>query len=220
MKITVVGGHGQVAMLLHPMFKKRGHKIRGVIRNPDQAEELREVGAEPVVADIEELKDISEAVGKVDAVVFAAGAGPGSGSERKLDVDRDGAIKLIEAAQKNGIKRYVMISAMGLEEPRGGKVFQDYQKAKEEADEALYYSGLDFTILKPGKLTNEAGTGLVAIESKLPPGEVSREDVAAVIAEILEMPETIGHQFELTGGNMPIREALINATAEPPKKPE
>ncbi|MEX0648925.1 MAG: SDR family oxidoreductase [Balneolaceae bacterium] len=213
MKITVVGAHGQVAMLLHPMMMKRGHEIRGIIRKNEQAEELRKNGVEPVVADIENMTDISDPVGKVDAVVFAAGAGPGSGSERKWDVDRDGAIKLIEAAQKNGIKRYIMISAMGLDEPRGDKVFQDYQKAKAEADEALIYSGLDYTILRPGRLTDDAGTGLVAIEENLPPGEVPREDVAAVIAEILELPETTGYQFDLTGGNMPIREALKNATA-------
>ncbi|MEX2346701.1 MAG: SDR family oxidoreductase [Balneolaceae bacterium] len=213
MKITVVGAHGQVAMLLHPMMMKRGHEIRGIIRKNEQAEELRKNGVEPVVADIENMTDISDPVGKVDAVVFAAGAGPGSGSERKWDVDRDGAIKLIEAAQKNGIKRYIMISAMGLDEPRGDKVFQDYQKAKAEADEALIYSGLDYTILRPGRLIDNAGTGLVAIEENLPPGEVPREDVAAVIAEILELPETTGYQFDLTGGNMPIREALKNAAA-------
>ena len=213
MNITIVGAHGQVAMHLNRMLKNRGHEVRGVIRKVEQAEDLREIGVEPVVADVEKMTDISDAVGKVDAVVFAAGAGPGSGSERKKSVDRDGAVKLIEAAQKNGIKRYVMISAMGLDEPRGDEVFQEYQKAKAEADEALVYSGLDFTIIRPGRLTNDAGSGLVAIEETLPPGEVPREDVAAVIADTLELPATIGYQFDLTGGNMPVREALKNATA-------
>lgn len=218
MKITVVGAHGQVAMLLHPILKSKGHEVRGIIRKSEQVEDLRKAGVEPVVADIEELTDISDAVGKVDAVVFAAGAGPGSGSERKWDVDRDGAIKLIEASQKNGIDRYIMISAMRLDEPRGDEVFRNYQKAKAEADEALVYSGLDYTILKPGRLTDAAGSGLVAIEESLPPGEVPREDVAAVIAEILELPETTGAILDLTGGDMPIRKALKNAVGTSARK--
>lgn len=218
MKITVVGAHGQVAMLLHPILKSKGHEVRGIIRKSEQVEDLRKAGVEPVVADIEELTDISDAVGKVDAVVFAAGAGPGSGSERKWDVDRDGAIKLIEASQKNGIDRYIMISAMRLDEPRGDEVFRNYQKAKAEADEALVYSGLDYTILKPGRLTDDAGSGLVAIEESLPPGEVPREDVAAVIAEILELPETTGAILDLTEGDMPIREALKNAVGTSARK--
>jgi len=208
MRITIVGASGQIARLLHPILIKKGHSVRGIIRKPEQAEDLKSLGIEPVVADVEQLDDISEAVGETDAVLFAAGAGPGSGAERKWTVDRDGAIKLIDAAKKNGVNRYVMISAMGLDKPRGNEVFQVYQQAKAQADEALRKSGLDYTIVKPGRLTNKPGEGMVAISKKLDRGEIPREDVAAVLAEVLETPETIGKEFDLLSGNQPIRQAL------------
>lgn len=211
MNITIVGAHGQIAMLLHPMLKERGHQVRGIIRKEEQADDLREAGAEPVICDIEQTEDISDAVGRADAVLFAAGAGPGSGAERKWTVDRDGALKLIEAAKKNGISRYVIISAMGVEEPGGDEVFQTYQKAKAEADEALRTSGLDYTIIRPGRLTDEPGTGSVALAPELSRGEVPRADVAAVLAEVLETPETAGHQFDLVSGDTPVAEAVKNA---------
>ena len=208
MRITIVGASGQIARLLHPILIKKGHSVRGIIRKPEQAEDLKSLGIEPVVADVEQLDDISEAVGETDAVLFAAGAGPGSGAERKWTVDRDGAIKLIDAAKKNGVNRYVMISAMGLDKPRGNEVFQVYQQAKAQADEALRKSGLDYTIVKPGRLTNKPGKGMIAISKKLDRGEIPREDVAAVLAEVLETPKTIGKEFDLLSGNQPIRQAL------------
>jgi len=208
MNISIVGAHGKIAMLLHPLLIKRGHSVRGIIRKKDQAESMRELGVEPVVCDIEQATDISEAVGKADAVVFAAGAGAGSGAACKWTVDRDGAVKLIDAAKKNGIDRYVMISAMGVDEPRGNEVFQTYLRAKAEADKALHMSGLDYTIIKPGRLTDEPGTGKVALAPDLPSDDIPREDVAAVLAEILETPGTSGHQFDLTSGVTPIREAV------------
>lgn len=210
MKITIVGGHGSIAMLLHPILKRKGHQVRGIIRKEEQAEDLQEVGATPVVCDIEEYDDISEAVAEVDAVLFAAGAGPGSGADRKFTVDRDGAIKLIGAAKNNNISRYVMISAMGLDEPRGNAVFQAYQKAKAEADEALRSSGLDYTIIKPGRLTDEEGTGRVALAPELPRGEVPRQDVAEVIAEVIENPRTAGLELALTEGETPVNQAVEN----------
>ena len=208
MKITIVAGHGKIAMLLHPILKKKGHSVRGIIRKQEQAEDLRKAGAEPVVCDIEKEEDISEAVGDADAVLFAAGAGPGSGAERKWTVDRDGAIKLTEAARKNGIKRYVIISAMGLDEPRGSEVFQVYQKAKAEADEAVRKSGLDYTILKPGRLTDESGTGKVLLGPDLERGEIPRADVAAVLAEVFETPGTAGKTLDLVSGDVPVEEAV------------
>jgi len=211
MTITIVGGYGKIAMHLHPILKEKGHEIRAIIRKTEQAGDLREAGAEPVICDIEEHDDISDAVGDADAVVFAAGAGPGSGAERKWTVDRDGAIKLIEAAKRNGIARYVMISAMGLDEPRGNEVFRVYQKAKAEADEALQKSGLDYTIIKPGRLTNEPGTGKVALAPDLESGEIPREDVAAVLAEILETPETAGLTLDLVSGDISVEEAVKKA---------
>lgn len=208
MKITIVGAHGQIAMLLHPKLIENGHSVRGIIRKEEQAEDLKELGVEPVVADIEELDDISDAVGNVDAVLFAAGAGQGSGAARKWTVDRDGAIKLMEACHKNGIDRYVIISAMGLDTPRGSEVFRVYQKAKAEADKALRNSGLDYTIVKPGRLTDEPGTGKVAIGKDLERGEIPREDVAFVLVNVLEMPEIAGMEFDLVSGEHSISDAL------------
>ena len=208
MKIAVLGAHGQIAMLLHPILKSNGHEVIGLIRNPEHADEVSMAGAEPVICDIESEDDISDAVGRVDAVVFAAGAGPGSGAERKWTVDRDGALKLIEAAKRNGISRYVMISAMKVEKPRGNDVFQVYQKAKSEADKALRESGLDWTIIRPGRLTDNLPTGRVALGPDLEEGEVPRADVAAVVAEVLEIPESAGYQWDLTGGDNPIETAI------------
>ncbi len=208
MKITIAGASGQIAKLLHPKLIARGHSIRGIIRKEQQAADLRKMGVEPVFADIETLENLSEAVGKADAVLFAAGAGAGSGAERKLTVDRDGAIKLIDACKANGISRYVMISAMGLDTPRGDEVFQVYQKAKAEADESLRQSGLDFTIIKPGRLTNESGNGKIRVAKKLDRGEIPREDVASVLAEIFESKETIGLEFDLLSGSEEIKDAL------------
>ena len=210
MEITIVGGHGSIAMLMHPILKRKGHEVRGIIRKKEQADDLREAGAKPVVCDIEEHEDISEAVGNADAVLFAAGAGPGSGADRKFTVDRDGAIKLIEASKKNNISRYVMISAMGLDEPRGNAVFQAYQQAKAEADEALMKSGLDYTIIKPGRLTDDEGTGKVALAPELPRGEVPRQNVAEVLAEVIENPRTAGLELALTEGETPVNQAVEN----------
>ena len=206
MRITIVGGHGQIAMRLHPLLVQRGHQVRALIRSAGQADDLRSAGAEPVVCDVEAEDDIAAAVGAADAVVFAAGAGPGSGAARKWTVDRDGALKLIDAARRNGIRRYVMISAMGLDEPRGNEVFRTYLRAKAEADRALRESGLDYTIIKPGTLTDEPGRGRVALDEWVPEGEVPRADVAAV--HVLETPGTGGLTLELVSGETPVDEAV------------
>ena len=215
MQIVVAGGHGQIAMLLHPLLKARGHQVRGLIRNRDHRDEVREAGAEPVLCDLEAEDDIAEAVGPADAVVFAAGAGPGSGAARKLTMDRDGAIRLIDAARRNGIRRYVVISAMHAEEPRGDEVFQTYLRAKAEADEALRQSGLDYTIIRPGRLTNDPGRGRVRLAARLPRAEIPRADVAAVVAHVLQTPDTAGCQFDVTSGEQAISEAVASALAAP-----
>lgn len=207
MDITIVGAHGSIAQLLHPKLIGKGHNVRGIIRKEDQVPELEEMGVEAVVADIEEEDDISQSVGSADAVVFAAGAGPGSGKERKYTVDRDGAIKLIRACEANNIDRYIMISVMGLYTPRGNEVFQMYQKAKAEADQALRNSGLNYTIIKPGKLTDEDGEGLVKV-GDLDGGEIPREDVASVIAACLEIEQTHRKSFDLLSGDQSIEKAL------------
>ncbi len=208
MQIVIAGAHGQIAMLLHPLLVERGHSIRGLIRNPDHADELRRLGVEPAICDLEAETDIPGAVGEADVVVFAAGAGPGSGAERKWTLDRDGALKLMDAARTNGIRRYVMVSAMNPERPRGSDVFRVYLRAKAEADAALRDSDLDWTIVRPGRLVDEPGTGLVSIARELERADIPRADVAVVLAEVIEDPETAGLQFDVTGGNDPIREAL------------
>lgn len=208
MKVSIVGAHGSIARLMHPLLRENGHQVRGLIRKEEQAETLREMGVEPVICDIEYQDNITEAVGEADAVVFAAGAGPGSGAKRKWSVDRDGAIKLIEAAKNNKIGRYIMISAMGLDEPRGSEVFQVYQKAKAEADEALRESGLNYTIIKPGRLTDEPGSERVSMAPSLEPGEISRKDVASVLVHVLEAPGLFKQTFDLVSGNTPIEEAI------------
>ena len=215
MQIVIAGGHGQIAMRLHPLLTARGHQVRALIRNPHHADEVRQAGAEPVLCDLEAEDDLATAVGPADAVVFAAGAGPGSGAARKLTKDRDGAIKLIDAARRGGIRRYVMISGMHAEEPRGDEVFQTYLRAKAEADEALRRSGLDYTIVRPRRLTDDPGRGRVRLGARLPRGEIPRDDVAVVVAHVLETPATAGWQFDVTSGEQPVAEAVASALAAP-----
>ena len=211
MEIVIAGGHGKVAMLLHPLLVGRGHKVRGLIRDPNQAGDLAAAGAEPVLCDLEQLGDISGLVGPADAVIFAAGAGPGSGAERKRSMDRDGAIKLIDAALANGIRRYLMVSTFHADQPRGTEGFQIYMRAKAEADAALRASGLEFTIIRPGRLSDEPATGRVELAPRLKGADVPRADVAAVLAACLEDRRSIGRQWEVTGGDTPINEAIAQA---------
>ena len=189
--------------------RSRGHRARGLIRNPDHARDLEEVGAEAVVCDIEALDDISECCEGADAVVFAAGAGPGSGPERKRTVDYAGAVKLIEAAKKNGIDRYVIVSAISVDRPEEwSDQMRPYYEAKRDADQALLESGLSYTIVRPGGLTDDPGTGLVKVGTDLERGEIPREDVAATLFAVLETPSAIGKTFELVSGDTPIEEAV------------
>jgi uncharacterized protein YbjT (DUF2867 family) len=208
MDIVIAGGHGNVAMLMYPLLIEKGHNVRGLIRKEEQAYDLETAGAVPVIADLEKGDDITGAVGKADALVFAAGAGPGSGIERKWRVDRDGAVRCIDAARENGIPRFLMISAMGLDKPRGNDVFRAYQRAKSEADDALRKSGLSYVIVKPGTLTDDTGTGEVEIHDHISGGEIPRKDVAAVITEILDTPGISNIEFDLVTGDVPIEDAV------------
>jgi nucleoside-diphosphate-sugar epimerase len=213
MRIVIAGGHGQIAMRLYPLLKARGHSVRGIIRNPAQADDLKEAGAEPLLCDLESTDDIAPFLGSADAILFAAGAGPGSGAARKQTMDRDGARKLIDVAERNGIGRFVMISAMGAEQPRGDDVFQAYLLAKAEADDALRQSQLDWTIVRPGRLTNDPGRGRVRVGPQLPRGEIPRADVAAVLVHVLETPGTIHRQFDVTAGDREIADAVASIGA-------
>jgi nucleoside-diphosphate-sugar epimerase len=212
MKVAIAGGHGKIARLLEESLASRGDGVIGLIRNPDHADDLRQLGAEPVVCDLEKAgaDEVAEAVGGCDAVIFAAGAGPGSGAERKRTMDLGGAVKLIEAAKANGISRYLIVSSMGAAEPpaEGGGTFGEYLRAKAGADQALRESGLDYTIVRPGHLTDDPPSGKVKIAERLESGEISRADVAAVLLACLDRAETIRHEFDLIGGETPIEEAL------------
>jgi uncharacterized protein YbjT (DUF2867 family) len=211
MDVAVAGGHGKVGLGLLRLLAARGDRARGLIRNPDHAADLEAAGAEPVLCDLEaEDADVAGAIAGAEAVVFAAGAGPGSGPERKQTVDLGGAVKLIEAARANKIKRYVMVSSMGADNPPpGDEVFAVYLRAKAAADEALVASGLEYTIVRPGSLTDDPGTGLIAAAPKLGRrGEIPRQDVAATLLGVLDEPNTIGETFELLSGEFEISEAL------------
>jgi uncharacterized protein YbjT (DUF2867 family) len=209
--VTIVGGHGQVALRLEKLLAERGDSPRGIVRQTEHVDDLEAIGAEPIVLDIEN-REISDAVAGADAVVFAAGAGPGSGPARKHTVDYGGAVALIEAAQQHEIRRYVMVSAMGADRPeRWSDQMRPYYEAKAGADKALAESGLDYTIVRPGGLTDDPGTGRVEIAERLERrGQVSRDDVAAVLAEVLRADNTIGKSFDLLGGETPIPEAVAS----------
>jgi uncharacterized protein YbjT (DUF2867 family) len=209
--VAVAGGHGKVGIRLLRLLADRGHRARGLIRNPDHAIELHNVGAEAVVCDIEERDDISDCVRGADAVVFAAGAGPGSGPERKRTVDYGGAVKLIEAAKQNGIDRYLMVSAIKVERPEEWpEPMVPYYEAKRDADEALIQSGLTYTIVRPGSLTDDVGTGLVEIGFGLERGDIPRDDVAASLLLTLEAVNTYGQAFDVVSGDDPVEDAIAN----------
>jgi uncharacterized protein YbjT (DUF2867 family) len=212
-RIVIAGGHGQIAMRLEKLLTERGASPAGIIRDPKQAEDLRALGADPIVCDLESAA-VDEVAGHLDgtnAVVFAAGAGPGSGMARKEAVDRGAAVLFADAAERAGVRRYLMISAMGADrEPPPGTdpVFAAYLRAKGAADADLASrAGLDWTILRPGRLTDEPGTGLVRLAVRTGRGAVPRDDVAAVLLSLLDTP-TGGMTLELVGGNTPVAEAI------------
>ena len=210
MNVVVAGGHGQIAQHLLRLLAERGDGAWGLVRDPDHAADLERLGARPIVCDLEEQDNLAACVADADAVVFAAGAGPGSGPERKRSVDLGGAVKLVDAARVTGIPRYLMVSSIGAGDPAAGpEEMRPYLEAKAEADEVLAASGLDFTIVRPGILTDEPGTGRVQAGEEVPRGEVPREDVGAVLLACLDAPEaTVGRTFTVIGGETPIQDAL------------
>jgi uncharacterized protein YbjT (DUF2867 family) len=210
MKVLVAGANGQIGRHLIRMLAEGGHDVRAMIRDEDQAPGLRELGGDPVVADLE--GEVAHTVEGCDAVIFSAGGGPGSGAEKKETIDRGGAAKLVEAAREHGARRYVMVSAMGAADPEAGsEAMQPYLFAKAQADQALQESGLDYTIVRPGSLTNEAGTGTVEAAPSLGRrGEIPREDVARTLVVTLEKENTFGKTFEVLSGDTPIEEALTD----------
>ena len=211
MNVVIAGAHGQIGLRLARLLAARGDRVTGLIRNPDHAAEVSRAGAVPVRCDLERasVEEIATAIKGADAVVFAAGAGPGSGADRKLTMDRDGAIGLLRAATTAGVPRYLMISGAGVENPPDGdEVFAVYLRAKADADAAVEASDREWTILRPGGLTDDAGTGLVRIGSVPFSGPVPRDDVASVLARLLTDSRSAGRVLYLSSGAQPIGQAL------------
>ncbi|GAA0466508.1 NAD(P)H-binding protein [Streptomyces stramineus] len=214
MRIVIAGGHGQIALRLERLLAGRGDEVAGIIRRPEQAGDLLAAGAEPVVCDLESasVEDVVRHLESADAAVFAAGAGPGSGIERKDSVDRAAASLFADAAEAAGVRRFVVVSSMGADrEPPEGTdpVFAAYLRAKAAADaDVMARAGLDWTILRPGSLTDEPGTGLVTLAESTGRGAVPRDDVAAALAALLAEPGTAGLTLELVGGDTPVEKAV------------
>lgn len=211
MVVAVAGAHGKIAMRLTRLLASDGHAVIGLIRNPAHEAEVSRAGASPVLCDLEQASadEVAEAISGADAAVFAAGAGPGSGAERKLSMDRDGAIKLLKAASASDVDRFVIVSSVGAEDPPDGDdVFSVYVRAKAEADEAVRASDREWTIVRPGRLTEDAPTGRVRLDTKPFRGEVARDDVAAVLARLLSDRRLSRRVLYVNGGEQPIEQAL------------
>lgn len=209
MDVLVAGGHGKIGLRLLRLLAENSHRARGLIRNPDHAPDLEAVGAEAVLCDLER-EDVRPHIGAADAIVFSAGAGPGSGPERKRTVDYGGAVKLIEAAEESGPSRYVIVSSIGSRDPESGSgPMRPYLQAKADADRRLMASALDWTIVCPGGLTDEPGTGRVEVAPELNRrGQIPRDDVALVLVEALRTDSTIGKRFDLLSGEVPVADAI------------
>jgi nucleoside-diphosphate-sugar epimerase len=211
MRVVIAGGHGQVARPLERILLAAGHEPVGMVRSQAQAEHLEEDGVASVMIDLEDtsVDQMADAVRGADAVVFAAGGGADGNAARKETVDKGGAIMLADAAEQAGVRRYVMVSSMGTEkaDPDSDDVFQVYLRAKKAADDDLRARDLDWTVVRPGKLTDDDPTGLVQVGT-LERGEVTRGDVAATVAATLEAENTIGKTFDVLGGDTPVVEAV------------
>jgi nucleoside-diphosphate-sugar epimerase len=214
MRVVIAGGHGQIALRLERLLCARGDHATGLIRKPQEADDLRAAGAEPVVCDLESARvaDVARHLEAADAAVFAAGAGPGSGIPRKDMVDRAAAVLFADAAEAAGVKRFVVISSVGADgEPPPGTdpVFAAYLRAKAAAD--LYIrsqDALDWTILRPGRLTDDPGTGRVTLAEQTARGDVSRDDVAAVLVALLGEPRSARRTLQVINGQTPIPDAV------------
>lgn len=215
MRVVIAGGHGKIALILEQLLAQRGDSVAGFIRNPEHAADLRAAGAQPLVVDLENasVDEVASHLDGADAVVFAAGAGPGSGAARKETVDRDAAVLLADAAEAAKVRRYVMISSIGADaeapDDAGDPVFVAYLRAKGAADDGVRgRSALDWTIVRPGHLTNDPGTGRVTVADDTGHGDIPRADVAAVLLAVLDAPGTAGQTFEVISGDTPIAAAI------------
>ncbi|MBX9243941.1 SDR family oxidoreductase [Actinotalea ferrariae] len=205
MRIVIAGGHGKIALLLTRRLAGRGDDVVGLVRNPDHVADVEAAGGSGLVLDLEHssVHELAPALDGADAVVFAAGAGPGSGAARKDTVDRGAAVLLAEAAEQAGVPRYLLVSSMGAGEPEqaGDEVFGAYLRAKAASEADLRSRRLDWTILRPGGLTDDDATGRVHLAPSVPRGQVSRDDVAAVLVALLDEAASAGLTLEVVGGD-------------------
>jgi nucleoside-diphosphate-sugar epimerase len=213
MRIVIAGGHGQIALLLEARLSADGHTVQGLLRRPDGADDLVAAGAEPVVFDLESATadSLAEVIRGADAVVFAAGAGAGSSAERKYTVDLGGSVLLADAAERAGVRRFLQVSSMGAGAPAApgsDPIWVAYLDAKTKAEDDLRPRDLDWTIVRPGGLSNTPGLGLVHLVPHTGRGTVPRADVANVLAELLEQRAGLRQTFELVSGPTPISQAV------------
>lgn len=214
MRVVIAGGHGKIAQLLATRLHAAGHETVGLIRHPDHEADLESAGALPLLLDLERVgvADVADALKDADAAVFAAGAGPGSSVERKYAVDLGGSVLLVDGAEQAGVRRFVQISTMGAGAPPAAgtdEVWAAYLDAKTKAEDDLRRRDLDWTVLRPGALTDDAATGLVTLAPEAGRGSVSRSDVAAVLAALLESGAGVRQTLELRAGQTPVREAVL-----------
>jgi uncharacterized protein YbjT (DUF2867 family) len=210
-RVAIAGGHGQIALRLTRLLHARGDEVLSLIRNPAHADDIDAAGGRAVVCDLEAagVDEVAAAIAGADAVVFAAGAGPGSGSARKLTMDHGGAALLREACGPAGVRRYVMVSAIRADpDVPGDDTFSIYLRAKGRADAELMASDLAWTVVRPGRLTDEPGTGRVQVAGRLEHAEIPRDDVAAVLAAVLARPQTAGRAFDVVAGDEPVERAV------------
>jgi uncharacterized protein YbjT (DUF2867 family) len=215
MRIVIAGAHGQIGLRLLRLLAARGDEVVGLIRNPDHAGDVSAAGGTPVVCDLESASTdaVAEAAGQADVAVFAAGAGAGSGAERKNTMDRDGAIKLLQATDSTAA-RYLAVSSVGAESPPSGDgVFEVYLRAKADADAAVMASDRAWVIIRPGPLTDDRGSGRVRIDTEPFRDDVPRDDVAAVLAAVVADPGVDRRVLYLSGGDVPIDQALASVAS-------
>ncbi|MFC7494179.1 MULTISPECIES: SDR family oxidoreductase [unclassified Nocardioides] len=215
-RIAIVGGHGQVARHLIHDLRRSDHDVVALVRRESYRDDLEQRGAEVRLLDIEkqDAAGFAAAFEGCEVVVFAAGGGPDGNKERKRTVDLEGSLKSVEGARAAGIRRFVQVSAIGVDVPLPddtGDVWRAYVEAKRDADAALRTSDLDWTIIRPGRLTDDPATGLVTLGSSVPRRDVTRADVAAVLAGVIDAPRSVGRQWDLVGGETPVGEAIARA---------
>ncbi|MFA0964805.1 SDR family oxidoreductase [Roseivirga sp. BDSF3-8] len=212
MKVLVAGANGNTGRRVVSLLGKNGFEPYAMVRKKEQMEKMSDLGGKPVLGDLEE--DLGEVVKGMDAIIFAAGSGGNTGPEKTIDIDQNGAIKLIQEAENKGVPRFIMLSAISADNPSGGpEKLQHYLEAKHNADEALKASNLLYTILRPGTLNDDPSSGIRAAASlDDPTGQISRQDVAKALVECLNIESTQGKIIEMQGGNLNVQEALLDAT--------